>query len=232
MADYIAIGVDVMKYGSIIGGSLLAGAYGIGRWFPKKANGHAKCNEHSQLMTLSIESNTILKEMKKDNKEDHDILFDKIKDLNKDVNKIKVKNAFNEGKAVTGKKKHSKELKPFICLVIDDMLFAADATARMLEDYLPDKIRCTHVTSVDEAEKALKLQQFDLCFIDYYLNSSQNGEEVYNYFQKAYPKMKCLIYSGQHPDSISPEIKDIFLLKPFNPEEVIGKINTIFRENA
>jgi len=199
---------------------------------PDRPNGRAKCEEHSGLLTLTQETHSLLESMDKDNKDqrkeardDRKTLFNKVDKLEEDIAGIKEDRAYHKGKS-SGKKKPSKPHSPFQCLIIDDQ--AADPIAKYLEGNFQNIFRCTAVVSAKEASKELKNQQFDIALIDLCLNATEDGYALYKYYKEAYPKMKYIIYSGNHPDTISPEIKDIFLLKPFKKEEVIEKINYLF----
>jgi CheY-like chemotaxis protein len=234
MMDIASIGFDALKVMGGMGASAIT-FFTVKGMIPPKANGHAKCDEHAKLMTLTVETNTLVKEMNEDSKEerketreDRTKLFDICDDLKEEINDIKVNMSYSKGKQSI-KKKPSKELSPFQCLVIDDMV--ADATCKTLESYLQNIIVCTPVTSVKEALDALKEQTYDICFIDYFLNTSETGGDVYKFFKKAYPDMKCLVFSGQHPDMISPEIADVYIPKPFTRKEVIEKINRLVGED-
>ncbi len=223
--DLTAIGFDALKVMGGIGTAAIA-YFTVQGMTPKKPNGHAKCNEHTELMTLSKENNVLLKEISTDNKEHREVAREERKELFRKVDVLEEKVATIRARP----KKVAKQLKPFQCLVIDDMQDAADAAGLLLESYLKGIISCTPVMSVEEARQKLNDQEFDFVLIDYFLNASENGYEVYKYFKKAYPKMKCLIYSGQKPDAINPEIKDIYIEKPFNRDQIIEKITQLMED--
>ena len=45
-----------------------------------------------------------------------------------------------------------------------------------------------------------------------------------------YPNMKCIIYSGKNPETIESEIINIFIAKPFSTDQILNKINNLFKE--
>jgi len=226
MIDFAALGFDALKVLGGVGVTAVSYYTILGMRPPKEPNGRGvqRCEDLIILNKVTTENNTLLKEISKENRLQHKSLFDKVDTLEEGMAVIRTKQSFTNGKL---KKKTAKQLTPFTCLVIDDHQDTAESTARLLETYLKGIIYCTPVTSVEEAREKLSEQEFDFTLIDYYLNSSENGYDAYKYFKEAYPNMKCLIYSGQSPESINPEIKDIYIEKPFKRDIVIEKITKL-----
>ena len=220
--DWATIGIDAAKYFSGIGTAAVT-YFTVQGLRPKKPpNGHSGNTELLNLIHDSMKSGF------EENAKAHTEVFGQLREVRKDVTNVREKVSYLEGKTEDKPKKpQAKPLKHIQCLVLDDSADTAESTSRIIESYLNGTISCTPVSTISDVEEKLRQQEYNLTIIDYYLNTSENGYDVYKYFQQAYPKMKCLIYSGQNPDTIPSAIKDIYIEKPFRREIVIDKIQKL-----
>ncbi len=220
--DWTGIGYDALKVMGGIGTTAI-GYFTVRGIRPPKQNGHTGNTELLKMMHTTMQNGFL------DASGERDTLFKRVNKISEDVTTMREKVARLEVKAETPKKNHAhmKPQRQFQCLVIDDQADGAESTSRLLESYLKGIITCTPVSTVEAAKEMLGEQEYDLSLIDYYLTSTENGYDVWKYFKKAHPKMKCLIYSGKSPDSISPEIKDIYMEKPFKRDVVVKKIQQL-----
>jgi DNA-binding NtrC family response regulator len=107
----------------------------------------------------------------------------------------------------------------------------------MIENASQGKIKCIGTDNIIDARKHLHNTIFDFIMIDYMLGSgfdseqeSYTGYDFYKYVINIYPNMKCIIYSGKNPKTIESEIINIFIAKPFSTDQILNKINNLFKE--
>ena len=111
-------------------------------------------------------------------------------------------------------------------LIVDDIQESAESTSMILEKLFP-WMACTYVSSTKNAQLMLKEQTFDVVFIDLIQPSGMSGEDFDAFCERAYPQIKRIIYSGQHPKTIKTKFHDRFLEKPFQPDKVIKTVTNI-----
>lgn len=225
--DLGSVSIEVAKY---LSGVLLAIvaklAYDGSRFGQKeKEIKHNVCEKHESIISKVTQTLEGISEQKSFvNK-----IFDKLVEISERINKIE--------KISMQNKPIDKELKPLSCLIIDDIDEILGITCRMIENASAGNIKCVGTDNINEAKKHLHNTIFDFIMIDYCLgdkfsftNKSYTGYDFYKYVIDTFPGMKCIVYSGKNPDRIESEIADIFIEKPFNVEQILNKINSVFKE--
>lgn len=192
------------------------------------------CPEHSDLIRISSETNTLIKtfiptveKSISEAREDRKLLFTKTDILENDVAGLKVKIISNN---YPNTEDTISKQSSFDCIVLDDFPDLAKTVSIQLENMTVNhkfKLNCDSVSTIDQAEKMLDCKMYDIAIVDMYLNGSANGIDFVNFCKRKFKSMKFLVYSGRRPDKIPTDIKDIFISKPFKRKEILQKLDTV-----
>lgn len=119
-------------------------------------------------------------------------------------------------------------------LVIDDEADVAEALRGLLEASLPEHVRIRVAGSAEDASKALHEDHFDLVLCDYKL-PGRNGVEFLRETREQSPSTRRILMTAYADltvalEAINHAAVDTFIQKPFEPDEVIAKVEGLLEE--
>ncbi|MCA1813146.1 MAG: response regulator [Halobacteriales archaeon] len=124
--------------------------------------------------------------------------------------------------------------RPASILVVDDEPDVAESLRGLLESSLPEPATIRVAGSAEAASKALKETQFDLVLCDYKL-PGRTGVELLREAREQAPQTRRVLITAYADlevavGAINEAAVDNFIEKPFEPEQVVGKVHDLLEE--
>jgi DNA-binding NtrC family response regulator len=119
-------------------------------------------------------------------------------------------------------------------LVVDDERDVGEALRGLLETSLAQQARIRVARSAEDASKALREEHFDLVLCDFKL-PGRNGVEFLRETRERSPATRRVLMTAYADltvavEAINEAAVDNFIQKPFEPDEVIAKVEGLLEE--
>lgn len=119
-------------------------------------------------------------------------------------------------------------------LVIDDEADVAEALRGLLETSLPERAQIRIAMSAEDGSRALKEQHFDLVLCDFKL-PGRNGVDFLRETRERSPATRRILMTAYADltvalEAINQAAVDNFIQKPFEPDEVVTKVEGLLEE--
>ena len=124
--------------------------------------------------------------------------------------------------------------RPHSILVVDDERDVAEALQGLLETSLAQQAQIRVAMSAEDASKALREQHFDLVVCDFKL-PGRTGVEFLRETRERSPATRRILMTAYADltvavEAINEAAVDSFIQKPFEPEEVVAKVEGLLDE--
>lgn len=119
-------------------------------------------------------------------------------------------------------------------LVIEDEADVAEALKGLLETSLPERASIRVARTAEDGSRALRENHYDLVLCDYKL-PGRNGVEFLRETRERSPATRRVLMTAYADltvalDAINQAAVDNFIQKPFEPEEVVTKVEGLLEE--